>query len=80
MSYLDDAAAELAKIRSANDDRADRATALREDGQADLADAADAEVTGTSFRLADAYMALAVIARDDGPPAVAPDPEEDPGD
>ncbi len=77
MSYLDDAEFELAKIRSANDDRADRATALREDGREADADAAFAVVTETSFRLADAYMALAVIARDDAPPAAAPDPGQE---
>ena len=71
MSYLEDAAAELDKVRDANDARADRARALRKNGEDTLADAVAAE---TSFRLAAGYTALAALGRD-----AAPDPEEDTG-
>jgi len=68
MSYLEDAAAELDKIRQVNYERAVRARALRDDGQDTLADAADAVAAETSFRLAAAYTALAALGRDAAPP------------
>jgi len=84
MSYLDDAAFELAKIRSANDARADLATVLREDGREAEADAEVAAVAEMSFRLAGAYAVLAIRAaiaaaleRDAAPPAAAPDPGQE---
>jgi len=70
VSYLEDAAAELAKIRQANDELRARAGTAREDRQAS-ADAADAVVAETSFRLAAAYTALAALERDTAPPAGA---------
>jgi len=66
MSYLEDAAAELAKVRDANDARAGRALALRKNGQDTLADTADAVAAETSFRLAGDYAALAALEREAG--------------
>lgn len=78
MTYLDDAAAELARVRAANGLRADRARAARKDGQYALAAELDAEVIATSLRLAEDYITLAKVARDTGPPpAVTPEPGQE---
>ena len=68
MSYLDDAAAELDKIRKANDEMRGRIGGLRRDGQDPAADALDAVTAEMSFRLAEAYAALAAPGRDVPPP------------
>ena len=71
--YRELAAAELDKVRAANDERAVRGQALREDGKEPEADAADAVVAEMSFRLAGAYTALAALER----AAVTPDPGQE---
>jgi hypothetical protein len=77
MSYLEDAAAELARIREANGERRRRAMALREHRpctEQDVAAAVNLEAMAaeTSFRLAGDYMALAELERKAAPPPAAP--------
>ena len=71
--YRELAAAELAKIRAANDVRTARARALRLDGQDTRADEVEAVAAETSFRVAEAYTALASLGGDVPPPAAAPE-------
>jgi hypothetical protein len=78
MSYLEDAAAELAKARTVNGEMRQRAMKLRADGQDALAAEMEAVVTETSFRLAEDYIALAALERDAAPPpAVTPEPGQE---
>lgn len=67
--YRELAAAELDKIRRANNEIALRAKTLRADGRDGGAEELEAGVTATSFRLAQAYSALAAMV----PPAVTVD-------
>lgn len=60
--YRELAAAELAKIRDANDGLAARARTARENDE-DRAEGMEATAAGTSFRLAGAYTALAALER-----------------
>ena len=71
MSYVEDAAAELAKVRDVNGEMRRRAMELRADGQDALAAEVEAMVTETSLRLAEDYIALAALKRDAAPPPVA---------
>lgn len=74
--YRELAAAELAKVQAVNDEFAARARTVREDRQA-AADAMEAMVTETPFRLAEDYIALAALERDARPPAAVPRSQAD---
>jgi hypothetical protein len=61
--YIGLAAAELAKIVQANDELAARARKAREGLAVERAAEMEAEVTATSFRLAEDYTTLAALER-----------------